>query len=436
MATPSALVFKVPELAQMGYALDKQAQAEREKEQAKREQFSKSLGVESKYVEHGYKLAGKYQAPAQAAYDVWKEASVEYERTGSDEAKARMTTSAAQFNQLLGVGAGASANAASERQRFLNAAGSGYSQNINEAQASYDLFLRPVETKTEDGVVMVKQGNTWVEATKSDMFSSESNESNTFVLEKIDPRLVTLNPMEAARDASFLYGTDAVRVEGRNGSVSYPDKNIREGGQKYLDELLENDPEGQKRIRAMWYYAQTEGKVSGRFTAADNANIEYKMTMPSYVEAANKAYSEAFLDNLVQNKPEGQQAAQRQPTQIEREGAAVATNGVQFGASADGITYMFQNNPINLSSQGGVRVVGVKYAADGTISDYVAQVREPSMGGYDPSGSGGSWVSHSLNASEKQSAKSELDSRGWSSTFYNTTTGRNGRAAIRVAGGT
>jgi len=437
MAAPSALVFKVPELAQMGYALDKQAQAEREKEEAKREQFSKSLGVESKMLEGGYKLSGQFLEGTQQAFNVWKEASVEYERTGADDAKAKLEAATAQFNQMFGVGLGASNSLSKEIQSFRAVGGSGYLQNLSEVNTSRDAFLSPKEYKVENGVVMIKEGSEWKPAANSETFSTTPNNSNTFSLERVNPKLAGYNPLligdQMSRD---IWASDGVMRIGSNGSRSFNDEKAKE---KVLSDLAmrrETNSEEERRMIATWWYSQKNGKEQGSLSQTDAAWIETNMSSEAFMTAAIENYNNAVVEAVLSKKPAGQAGTARQPSQAETTAAGIAQQGVLGGASSDGIMYSFGADAITLGGENNIIITGVQYNKSGDVIGFNAFKKAAS----DPwSFGGGSSSNESFTISSGDanwnSAMAKLRGSGWHNVFQQTTKGRSGQMAIESMGG-
>lgn len=427
MATPSALVFKVPELAQMGYALDKQAQAEREKEEAKREQFSKSLGVQSKMLEGGYKLVGQFQQAAQLSYNAWKEANIEYERTGSSEAKAALEARTQEFNQVFGVGLASSNSMSQQLLDYSTSGGKGYLQNKDEVSAQQSSFLSG-SVKTDNGVNMVLEGGQWVPFLESQTFSTQPTSYNTFALEKRNPELTGYTPLDlAANVAKSVYSLDGVQTVYQSGRVSY---NLDKAAEKTIAEIAsrrENDP-SQLRKEAIWWWAKTNNKEVEGISQADMAEIERQMNSETFMQAAQENFQSAVVEYVKQQVPEGRPgAAPAAPTQKQVEASSVAESG---SVESNGMSFEFSNNPITLRGEKTVIVTGVFFDENGAPTGYNAYDAkfDETTGVLQGTGS-----AVTLNANQMRAAASELKSRQW----YNplSRTAKANKTAIIIARG-
>ena len=411
MAAPSALVFKVPELAQMGYALDQQAEKKRKAEEKEREQYAKSLGVEAKMLEGGFKLVGTWKEGSQLAFNQWKEANIEYLRTGSDEAKSNLEARTQQFNQIFGTGLGASTSAASQLNDYRSVGGKGYIARPEEVDGVYKQFTTPAEFKVENGMIMVSDGDRgFVPATQSSYFATETNPSNTFMLEKRNPELIGYNPdAVGVKMAQDIYRLDGVRVDnGRR--VSY---NTTEAGNRVESEIknqMSNDPGYAERV-ATWYYAKKNGLDMGNLGMADLSDIQSEMRNEAFMEAATSSYITSAKDAVIRQRPADQVGAPptpRQPTSREMDAAAVLSSAY---AEQGAMKFPLGQAPVKISGQEPIVVTGVSMDAEGNITGYDAFFTQ-----YDDYGnmipSTNNPVNRKLTKQEASALNAELKSRG------------------------
>lgn len=417
MAAPSALVFKVPELAQMGYALDQQAEKKRKAEEKEREQYAKSLGVETKMLEGGFKLVGTWKEGSQLAFNQWKEANIEYLRTGSDEAKSNLEARTQQFNQIFGTGLGASTSAASQLNDYRSVGGKGYIAGPEEVDGVYKQFTSPAEFKVENGMIMVSDGDRgFVPATQSSYFATETNPSNTFMLEKRNPDIVAFNPDSYAETlAKNVYNLRGVRVDTGRG-VTF---NIAEAKNRAVSEASGRlDRDNQYLEGAVtWYYAQQNGLNQGKLTNSDYAQIQSLMQSETFMESAREAYLGAVGSAVERYAPANQVGAAPAPTSKDLEASAFLQTAAPVKATHKtqksdvyGISFSFSNAPVKLTGENNLYVTNVVVNDQGNIVDYDVFSGGEDLGSM-TYGQRSTYATP-LTKAEMASLKSELRNRG------------------------
>jgi hypothetical protein len=422
----STTVFKVPEWAAQGAAMEAQAAEKRKQEAEKRQKLTEAMGIDKQFVDNQYKLAGKYKDATQASYNAWKESAIEFETSGSQEARAKMEATRAQFNQALGIGLSVSATATDEINRMNASKGVGYLDTPDSAKQKYSEFTSGrMETKVENGVVMVKEPDgSMVPLSQSVYFKQEQNPYNSFALDKIDPNIKFVDPVAVAQqDAKNIYTLAGVRIDGTNGTT-YNENVAVEKGVAQLKMRYESDPEIKRMIATRWY-AQTNGLDKNRLGFADSTEIERRMKEePAFMEAAlqdfEKTYSEAIKSQRPSAQVTGGAGGTKAPTEKELERAGVlraATVGPRpqrKGGKVYGATFPLSNKPIRLTDSQDLYITDVTMDSKGNIVDYKLY-RSTSSGAMDNWDSAKKELvgnSTLISKSQMSGLKSELIKRG------------------------
>lgn len=378
----STTVFKVPEWAAQGVAMEAQAAQKRKEEAEKREKLTSAMGIDQKFAENQYKLVGKYKDASQAAYNAWKESAIEFETSGSQASKAKMEAARNQFNQAFGIGLSASATATDELNRMNAAKGVGYIDTPESAKQKYSQFATgTLETKIENGVVMVKDPDgALVPLTQSVYFQQEQNPYNSFVLDKVDPNIKFVDPIAVAQqDSKNVYTLSGVRIDNGRG-VTYNAEVAAEKGLAQLKMRYESDPEVKLMIATRWY-AQSNGLDKNRLGFADSAQIQNLMKNdPTFMEAALQDFEKQYSEAIKSLKPAAQIAAPTgggKMTKDEREASGVlrtASTGQYInrgnGKKVYGGKFSIANNPIKLTDSDDLYITDVTMAYNGNIVDY------------------------------------------------------------------
>jgi hypothetical protein len=379
----STTVFKVPEWAAQGAAMEAQAAEKRKQEAERRQKLTDAMGIDKQFVENQYKLAGKYKDATQASYNAWKESAIEFETSGSQEAKAKMEAARGQFTQALGIGLSVSATATDEINKMNASKGVGYLDTPDSAKQKYSEFASGrMETKIENGIVMVKEPDgAMVPLTQSVYFQQEQNPYNSFMLDKVDPNIKFVDPVAVAQqDAKNLYTLSGVRVDGTTGTT-YNANAAAEKGVAQLRMRYESDPEIKRMIATRWY-AQTNKLDKNRLGFADSAEIERSMREePAFMEAALQDFEKTYADAIKSQRPSSQVTAgagggAKEPTEKDLERAGViraATVGPQpqrKGGKVYGATFPLSNKPIRLTDAQDLYITDVTMDSKGNIVDY------------------------------------------------------------------
>ena len=183
MSVLGTTVFKVPKLGETGFKIDQVNEQKRKQAQKQLEKEVDSTGAEKAYMDNAMGLTGIYKQIADSSYDVFRQAAVEYERTGSASAETRMKQAAGELTYSVTAG-----------RSILDVAGKEYVSN--KANGFKDVALSPEEASelytgftnrtgeviVKNGRVMVKDGDAFVPATQSTYLQSSVNMNNSLVL--------------------------------------------------------------------------------------------------------------------------------------------------------------------------------------------------------------------------------------------------------------
>lgn len=422
----STTVFKVPEWAAQGAAMEAQAAQKRKEEAEKREKLTSAMGIDQKFAENQYKLLGVHKDVTQAAYNAWKESAIEFETSGSQASKAKMEAARNQFNQAFGIGLGVSATATEEINKMNASKGVGYIDTPDSAKQKYTQFATGrIETKVENGIVMVKDPDgAMVPLSQSVYFQQEQNPYNSFVLDKVDPNIKFVDPIAVAQqDSKNIYNLSGVRIDTGTG-VSYNANAAADKGIAQLRMRYESDPDVKRMIATRWY-AQSNGLDKNRLGFSDSAQIDNLMKNdPAFMEAALQDFEKQYSDAIKAQKPASQVGAPSgggKPTKDERQASGVlrtASVGVQTqrqsGKKVYGAGFSLANNPIKLTDSSDLYITDVTMDPKGNIINY--KLYKTSGGAINPD----DWstakkeevTGELISKSQMSGLKSELISRG------------------------
>lgn len=183
MSVLGTTVFKVPKLGETGFKIDQVNEQKRKQAQQQLQKEVDGTGAEKAYMDNAMGLTGIYKQIADSSYDVFRQAAVEYERTGSASAETRMKQAASELTYSVTAG-----------RSILDVAGKEYVSN--KANGFKDVALSPEEASelytgftnrtgeviVKNGRVMVKDGDSFVPATQSTYLQSSVNMNNSLVL--------------------------------------------------------------------------------------------------------------------------------------------------------------------------------------------------------------------------------------------------------------
>jgi hypothetical protein len=186
MSVLGTTVFQVPKLGETGFKIDQVNEAKRKQAQQQLQKEVSATGAEKAYMDNAMGLTGIYKQIADASFDVFRQAAIQYEQTGSASDEARMKQAAAQLNYSVNAGSSILKVAGDE---YVKNKANGFKDVALSASESSELYTgfvnRTGEVIVKNGTVMVKDGDAFVPATQSTYLQSSVNLNNSFVLPRV-----------------------------------------------------------------------------------------------------------------------------------------------------------------------------------------------------------------------------------------------------------
>ena len=282
-------VFKVPELGALERQLREKQEAKDEKERMRREREINASGAEALYSKNAYKLKAGYDGPALGAFSEMMKAGVEYEKTGSAQAKSDFDKWNQKLNQIMNVGVGVSGTMLQEYQGFYANQGEGYASTQEDVDRSFsEKINRNVNWKIQNGEIMIESGTGYVPFAQHTMFSDKINPDNSFII----PREAKTGRYVAP--TSFIMDRENVGVLSRS----------KDANEAYLrlDKQLRYKIESDKNfLEDVAIYAEiARGHISGTEPISVQMKNEAvkKMQKKENLEEALDFYSAAIKDRI------------------------------------------------------------------------------------------------------------------------------------------
>lgn len=181
MAALDSNVYKTPSFTALGLKKDKQVKDERDF----RGREASATGAERAFGDAQYEVTGARKDVLQEAYNLYSSAATKYEKSGSDVDGKTMKDLASKVNFFAGAGMSMQGEwnktyADAQANEFV-----GYSENPEQIQQRYNQRMYDnAEVKTENGKILIKEGDKFVPAEQSSFFSSKINPNNSFLLPK------------------------------------------------------------------------------------------------------------------------------------------------------------------------------------------------------------------------------------------------------------
>lgn len=186
MSVLGTTVFQVPKLGQTGFQIDQVNEQKRKQAQQQLEKEVAATGADKAYAENAYGLTGIYKQVADAQYQVFKQAAIEYEKTGSSTSKSKMQEAASKLTYDVTAGRTILGNANDE---YLKNKSNGFKDvalDPTEASELYTGFVnRTGDVQIIDGVVVVKDGDNYIPAEQSTYLQSSVNLNNSMMLPRV-----------------------------------------------------------------------------------------------------------------------------------------------------------------------------------------------------------------------------------------------------------
>jgi hypothetical protein len=179
-------VFQVPKLGETGFRIDQVNEQKRKQAQQQLEKEVSATGAEKAYMENAQGLTGIYKQIADAEFQVFQQAAINYEKTGSAAAEAKMKQAASELTYAVSAGRAILDNAS---QEYVKNKANGFKDvalSPKEASELYSGFTnRTGEIIVKNGQVMVKDGDAFIPATQSTYLQSSVNLNNSLILPRV-----------------------------------------------------------------------------------------------------------------------------------------------------------------------------------------------------------------------------------------------------------
>jgi hypothetical protein len=376
MAALSRAVIQLPDFAEMAYkkslADEERRLRDEEKQErkvAQRQREADAFGVKQSYYEKSFALEPGAKAVAGEAYKAWEQAAIEYEKTGSEEAKLKMQKAAGVYNQVVGTGLAISNGIMEEAETFRKnpSAFTAESQKVaNQAIADRkNINFQPV---LENGVLFVTEKGKKIPVTESIYFSTNLQPGyNTLGLVPVDPSTKYMNPMEQAQLLS-KGNADANGVKIDDGSnITYNKSElIKKVRAAYENNLKEYPPQMEAVILRHWT------AVNGRPPSPqerESVIAEYKN--PTLFESAKERFWSEMLPSIdTPPTQRGVASQQGEPSRASRDLSFFLENtkGVESRLSDGRVVAQFDEPPIEDFSVGDRRysVKRISFDKEGT----------------------------------------------------------------------
>jgi len=188
MAGPlGTTVFQVPKLGETGFKIDQLNEQKRRQAQQQLEKEVAATGAEKAYMDNAMGLTGKYKKYADLGFQAFQQAAIEYEKTGSSAAEARMKQAASQLNYVVSGGMSILGNA---KQVYEKNRANGFKDVVLSPTESSNLYTGFIyddaDAFLKDGIIMTKDGDAVVPAVNSTHLQQNSiNLNNSFFLPPI-----------------------------------------------------------------------------------------------------------------------------------------------------------------------------------------------------------------------------------------------------------
>jgi len=204
MAGPlGTTVFQVPKLGETGFRIDQVNEQKRKQAHQQLEKEVAATGAEKAYMENAMGLTGIYKQVADAGFQAFQQAAVEYEKTGSSTAEARMKQAAAELSYAVNAGTSILGTASDE---YVKNKANGFKDvalSPEEASELYTGFVnRTGEVIVKNGRVMVKDGDSFVPAVESTYLQSSVNLNNSMILPRVIKQGTYVDPEAFIKDVS------------------------------------------------------------------------------------------------------------------------------------------------------------------------------------------------------------------------------------------
>jgi hypothetical protein len=202
MSSPlGTTVFQVPKLGETGFKIDQVNEQKRKQAQQQLQKEVAATGAEKAYMDNAQGLTGIYKQIADAEFQVFQQAAIEYEKTGSAAAETKMKQAASQLTYSVTAGRTILDGASKE---YVSNKANGFKDvalSPEEASELYSGFTnRTGEVIVKNGQVLVKDGDAFVPATQSTYLQSSVNLNNSLILPRVVKQGTFVDPEAFIKD--------------------------------------------------------------------------------------------------------------------------------------------------------------------------------------------------------------------------------------------
>ena len=316
MAALDPNVYKTPSFTELGMKKDKQVAAERDF----RAKETAATGAESAFGTAQYELTGVRKDVLQGAYDTFSEAAIKYQKSGSESDKKAMRDLANKVNFFSGAGMAMQGEWNNTYAQAKANEFTGYAESPESIQERYNnRMFDKTEVKTENGQILVKEGDKFVPAEQSSFFSSKINPNNSFLLPK------------AVQTGKFVLPTSYTEeIKGVLKSSSSPEQAISKATSEFTHRL-KNDPAFRQDV-GMHYAISELGIIDGKqgISRDDVRKVEERMQDEDFFNKAVESYL-GNIESTIKNTMGGS-AIQSNPSYIESVKVGDSTTDVEMFA--------------------------------------------------------------------------------------------------------
>lgn len=306
MAVLSQTPFQLPDFAKMAYEkslMDEEKQRreeEREKQKkAERRQETMLPQAKSSYLDNTYKLDPNRLPVANMAWQLYEKAAQDYILNGDPESLDNANSALKDFQQVLNVGVIASAEGRRQLQEVKSNPYAYDEPTRSGIESQYNNYVKfDFAPQVENGVLTVlsSDGKTRVPINQSPGFSigvAQGPGGNALSVNKEDPYIKLMDPIERAAEAIQLYGPASKRDQG---NVTFYDvKYIQDNALKTLDNDLRLEvPGGQERRRRL----ATEAAARIKGGLPSNEEVEIILNDPTRFSQVVADYKKSLAESI------------------------------------------------------------------------------------------------------------------------------------------
>lgn len=272
MSTLDTNVYKLPSFSKQGFQLQQEQKKERETEIS-------ATRAEDNYMQSKHLLQGDFARDASTAFGAFQEAGVRYKKTGSEADRLAMKEASSQLSFIIAAGKTQLTTAGNAYSEAAANEFEGYAVDKEQIEKSYSNFTnRKWESKMENGVLMIKEGGTFVPISKSTLYSSTPNAANTYMIPKAVKQGKFVTADSFVREYKDVAGSTREEKLGKlNANIDY---RFNEGNDVAFI-----------RDAIMHYEINEEGKFKRGYSAADIREAEERYQKdPDYALAVQQSY--------------------------------------------------------------------------------------------------------------------------------------------------